>query len=152
PFDAAQAVENLRCERYHAPVTNLPTVGSAGLFRRGYYFMRPLLGGSTRKYLQRFFFRHWQDIPFPPWPLHCTVDDLLERFLCLSMKATGTSRVPFIWFWPEGMPSCAMITHDVETAAGVKFCSALMDLNDSFGIKSSLQIVPEERYEVTASF
>jgi hypothetical protein len=38
------------------------------------------------------------------------------------------------------------MTHDVETAAGLEFASQLMDINDSFGIKSSFQIIPEERY------
>lgn len=38
------------------------------------------------------------------------------------------------------------MTHDVETRAGLDFVNELMDLNDSFGIKSSFQIIPEERY------
>jgi hypothetical protein len=41
-----------------------------------------------------------------------------------------------------------MITHDVETSAGLDFCPQLMDLNDTFGIKSSFQIVPEKRYNL----
>jgi hypothetical protein len=110
------------------------------------------LGGSARKYLQRFFFRGWQEIPFPKWPVDRTVDDILERALILSMKAQRLDRIPFIWFWPKGMPTCTMMTHDVETAAGVDFCRAVMDINDSFGVKSAFQIVPEKRYEVTASF
>jgi len=64
------------------------------------------------------------------------------------MKAKGISSVPFIWFWPEGAQSCAMMTHDVETSAGVGFCRELMALDDSFEIKSSFQVVPEERYVV----
>jgi len=41
-----------------------------------------------------------------------------------------------------------MVTHDVETRAGRDFCTQLMDLDDSYGIKSAIQIVPEERYTV----
>src|SRR3989442_10243207 len=41
-----------------------------------------------------------------------------------------------------------MMTHDVEQLAGRDFCSQLMDLDNSAGIKSSFQIVPEERYPV----
>jgi len=44
------------------------------------------------------------------------------------------------------------MTHDVETSSGMKFCPQLMDLNDSFGIKSSFQVVPEGRYDVPSSF
>ena len=57
-----------------------------------------------------------------------------------------------MWFWPEGYSSCASITHDVETSAGRDFCAQLMDLNDSHGIKTSFQVVPEERYEVPPAF
>jgi len=50
------------------------------------------------------------------------------------------------------MQSCAVMTHDVETSAGRDFCQALMDVNDAFGIKSSFQVVPEERYSVSRAF
>ena len=152
PFDAVQVVENLQFERYHAPATNLPTVSSAGVSRGVYYMLRPLLGVSARKYLQRFFFRHWREIPFPKWPVDRTVDDIIEQVLILSMKALRLERIPFIWFWPDGMPTCAMLTHDVETSAGMAFCSKVMDLDDSFGAKSAFQVVPEKRYTVTAPF
>jgi hypothetical protein len=44
-----------------------------------------------------------------------------------------------------------MMTHDVETQAGLDFVNELMDINDSFGVKSSFQIIPEERYAATES-
>jgi hypothetical protein len=44
------------------------------------------------------------------------------------------------------------MTHDVETAEGKDFCTNLMDIDDSFGIKASFQIVPECRYEVTPTY
>ena len=64
----------------------------------------------------------------------------------LSMKAMGVVRVPFIWFWPDANSSCAIMTHDVETLSGRDFCAELMDIDDSFGIKASFQIIPEDRY------
>jgi hypothetical protein len=44
------------------------------------------------------------------------------------------------------------MTHDVETEAGRDFCSQLLDIDESFGIKASFQIVPEGRYPVTPEF
>jgi len=35
--------------------------------------------------------------------------------MALSLKASKALRIPFIWFWPEGKKSCAIVTHDVET-------------------------------------
>lgn len=64
PFDAAQVVDNLRYERYVAA-----EAGEARLRRGGvrsiYYFLRPALGVSVRKHLQRRYFRGWEKIPFP---------------------------------------------------------------------------------------
>jgi hypothetical protein len=80
-----------------------------------------------------------------------TVEDICERLLLLSMKANGVERVPFIWFWPNGASGCFMMTHDVETRAGRDYCPDLMDIDDSFGIKASFEIVPEERYGVPST-
>jgi hypothetical protein len=44
------------------------------------------------------------------------------------------------------------MTHDVETAMGVRLSPYLMDMEDAFGIKGSFQIIPESRYEVTEEF
>ena len=68
------------------------------------------------------------------------------------MKAKGVDRVPFIWFWPDGAQSCAAMTHDVETERGRDFCTELMNVDESFGIKSSFQIVPEGRYQISEDF
>ena len=80
------------------------------------------------------------------------MDGLLEQLLALSMKARGVDRVPFVWFWPDGATSCVVMTHDVEELAGRDFCSQLMDMDDSVGIKASFQIVPEGRYPVPDTF
>jgi hypothetical protein len=70
----------------------------------------------------------------------------------LSLKSNNVERIPFIWFWPGGAPSAAIMTHDVETELGWGFCTTLMDINDSFGIKASFQVIPEKRYTVSPEF
>ena len=149
PFDAAQVIDNLRLERYAATVTGAKMLVGNGVLRRMYYLIRPALGVSVRKHIQKHYFRGWERIPFPRWPVDRTVEDILELLLVYSMKSLNLLRIPFIWFWPEGAPSCTMMTHDVETAAGRDFCGTVMDVNDSFGIKGAFQIVPEERYAVS---
>ena len=57
-----------------------------------------------------------------------------------------------MWFWPQGARGCVSMTHDVETEAGRDFCPQLLDIDESFGIKASFQIVPEERYAVSRQF
>jgi hypothetical protein len=82
----------------------------------------------------------------------CTVDNLVEELLRMAMLAKRRTTVPFIWFWPDGMESAAILTHDIETQSGLNFCDALMDLNDSFVIKSSFQVIPETRYTIPPGF
>jgi hypothetical protein len=150
PFNPSGVVRNLREERYVRPASNNgPRAKRPTLAHQAYYALRPHLGVSTRKYLQRFRLRGWEKKPFPSWPVDRTADQILERLLALSMKAYGVDRLPFVWFWPDGQKSCAVLTHDVEESAGVNFCSSLMDIDDSFGIKSSFQFIPEKRYSVS---
>jgi hypothetical protein len=40
------------------------------------------------------------------------------------------------------------MTHDVETSAGRDFTPQLMDLDESYAIPASFQVIPEDRYEV----
>ena len=105
-----------------------------------------------RKHLQRARLIGWRDRNFPRWPVDTSVEDLCERLLFVSMKAKRIDKVPFIWFWPDGAQSCVAMTHDVETEEGREFCAELMDVDESFGIKSSFQIVPEGRYQVSPTF
>jgi len=152
PFDPTQVIDNLRRERYTSNARG-PVLTSAGrtIIRKAYYFLRPLMPASVRRPIQQIYFRGRGKIYFPKWPVDRTVEHILERLLVLSMTANRTDQIPFIWFWPDGALSCAMITHDVETQSGRDFCSHLMDIDDSFQIKASFQIVPEKRYKVPQS-
>jgi len=151
PFDAAEVVSNLRLERYNTQ-NGIEITSGSNIIRQLYYLVRPVMPVYVRKYLQRCFLRGWDRIPFPSWPVDRSVDRLHEWLLGLVMEADAISEVPFVWFWPDGSPSCISITHDVETSAGRDFCVQLMDINDSYGIKSSFQVVPEERYAVSSAF
>ncbi|HEY6952647.1 MAG TPA: hypothetical protein VI758_09575 [Bacteroidota bacterium] len=121
-------------------------VATSSLAKKVYYAVRPLLGVAVRKHLQRFALRRAHEQTFPSWPVDRTVEKTFARILNLAMKAAGVDYLPFIWFWPQGQSGCVLMTHDVETGRGLSFCSTLMDLNDSHGIKSAFQIVPAERY------
>jgi hypothetical protein len=149
PFDPSQVAHNLRCERY---VNLLRDGRPQSTLSKMYYFVRPVLSVGVRKHLQKFHLRGWDRLAFPQWPVDRTVDTLFERLLQLSLKAQSRERIPFIWFWPNGAPSAAIMTHDVETTAGRDFCGTLMDIDDRFGIKAAFQVVPEQRYEVPPEY
>jgi hypothetical protein len=149
PFDPDQTVDNLLLERYPVRAAE-PHI--LALLRAVYYAVRPFLPVGIRSHLQKMYLSGWDKIPFPSWPVDCTVERIQERCLGLLMKAQGLHGVPFIWFWPNGCESCAIVTHDVEAHAGRDFCPTLMDLDDSCGIKAAFQVIPEERYEVSEAF
>lgn len=153
PFDPVQVVNNLYYERYRCNSTeSKKKINTSSLARKLYYLARPLMSVTVRRHFQKHYFRHWDKIPFPVWPVDFSVERILEQLLIVLMKSQDIRRIPFIWFWPEGAPSCTVVTHDVETTAGMDFCSTLMDLNDSFDIKTAFQIIPENRYSVSQSF
>ena len=149
PFDPAAIVENLRMERYVKHLlARRGRVVDHPLVRKVYYAVREVMPVAVRKHLQKVYLGGWRDLQFPNWPVDFTVDTIHEQVLRLAMEAGGVQRVPFIWFWPEAAPNCLIVTHDVETAAGRDFTSDLMDLDESYGIRSSFQVIPEKRYEI----
>jgi hypothetical protein len=147
PFDPDEVIDNLRLERY--PECRLG--GCDSVLKKIYYWLRPLTNQLFRKKIKQFHFRNWQGLSFPRWPVDTTVESLCETLLSLSLQAKGIDKIPFVWFWPRAARACVMMTHDVETEAGRDFCRVLLEIDDSFGMKSSFQIVPQGRYEVPSS-
>jgi hypothetical protein len=152
PFDVSQAVSALRYEHYSRPNGESSADFLNSPLRAGYYALRPFLPVAVRKHLQRYSLRDWKRRPFPHWPVDTTVEELLERATALMLEASHLESLPFIWFWPDEAECCAIMTHDVETSAGRDFCGTVMDLDDSFGLKASFQIVPERRYGVPDAY
>ena len=148
-FDVDETLDNLRWERYVPRDQNHPTNSLIG---RAYYFVRPLLPLGVRRHLQRTRLNSWRQLKFPHWPVDRTVDHAMTDLLLLSRRAHSVDKIPFIWFWPDGAVGAAVVTHDVETAVGRDCSATLMDIDDSWGIKGSFQVVPEKRYEVKPSY
>ena len=144
-----ETIEGLRSERYTRDSDyNILRSRAASI----YYFFRPILHTAVRKYIQRVCLSGWKHLEVPRWPVDTTVEDVLGQLLLGMLRSDMTRRIPFIWFWPDGASSCAIMTHDVETQIGLRHCSALMDIDATFGVPAAYQIVPEGRYHVSASF
>ncbi len=146
--DISSTIEHFRRERYNAaPPKGAAAVLASEAARRVYYGIRPALSDAMRQSVQRVFLRNWSQLQFPRWPVDATVEDIMERHLEAAL-VNGLERIPFIWFWPDGASSAAMMTHDVEAIDGLKLVPALMDVDEEFGIRASYQLVPERRYIV----
>jgi hypothetical protein len=146
PFDLAEVAANLREERYARPADAAGSrLSERAAVRSLYYLLRPLLPVGVRKHLQRIRLNGWRDIAFPRWPVDTSVDSLMRHVLEAVVRSGAAERVPFVWFWPDAAPTCIVMTHDVEGAEGHRFCAELMDIDESFGIRSAFQVVPELR-------
>jgi len=147
---AEEAIQGLRHEGYGS---NRDNHVLRSPIARVYYFFRPFLPRVIRQYFQRIYLSDWDTLAIPRWPVDTTVDDLLAQLLLGVIRSElGPKRIPFIWFWPEGASSCAIMTHDVETQAGLRHCLALMDTDAVFGMPAAYQMVPEDRYCVSSAF
>jgi hypothetical protein len=140
PFDPTEIVNNLRLEHYVVR-TSLEL-----LLQNLYYSLRPILPLAVRKTLQRWVARFGYE-SFPNWPVDCSVEQVFAQLMMLALEATGSTEIPFIWFWPDGSESAMMITHDVEQEKGARHCDSLMDLNEAYGIKAAFQLIPEGAYK-----
>jgi hypothetical protein len=151
PFDVTQVVDNLRLELYATNSRHDESILDS-IPNKMYYLLRPLLPGGVRRPFQKAWLSNWKALKFPQWPVDRSVDLLFEQLLIASLRASGLEQIPFIWFWPDGAPSCAIMTHDVEGKRGRDFCATVMDLDGTYGVKASFSIVPELRYEVTTEY
>ena len=52
--------------------------------------------------------------------------------------------------WPDGKRFALVLTHDVESAAGLEKCRDLMNLELQLGFRSSFNFIPEGDYKVPA--
>jgi len=148
PFDPDAAVDAFRYERYVPPArrTVLP-----GPVLAAYYTLKPLIPSGVRRTLRSVMAsRASATEHFLAWPADRSQDVLLQLLLRVMMLALGRTRLPFVWFWPEGRPWAVVLTHDVETGDGLARVPEVMRLEAGRGLRSSFNLVPRD-YEAPAS-
>ena len=142
PFDPGEVMLNLWSERY-------TTLGRRGVGRaarsamlRTYYLVRPLLPRRLQIMLRQIFASR-QGVPeFPAWPLESSLHDMYDWLFGLLTSITGAP-VPWIDVWPSGKSWAFVLTHDVETGAGVSARELLRAPERRYGYRSSWNFVPE---------
>jgi hypothetical protein len=151
PSNLNEMIDNLRFERY---IDNglQGKNGARSTARKIYYSLRPLFPVAFRKHLQRIALKGWDKRSFPAWPVDFTVDDIFERTFRYLARTLNLSEIPFIWYWPDGHSAGCIVTHDVETKAGRDFCGTMMEMENQYGLNSSFELVPEQRYDVPRGF
>jgi hypothetical protein len=87
----------------------------------------------------------WQGRPdFPRWPFDASVAALLHFYVRCALIAADERALHFRWFWPDGARAAVVLTHDVESAAGLRNAVRIADLEQARGLRSSFNIVASE--------
>ncbi len=77
------------------------------------------------------------------WPVEPRFADFLFGLLGATMRLLGLESAPYLHFWPRGRRLAVVLTHDVEGPEGQAFVPAVAALEESLGIRSSFNFVPE---------
>ena len=141
PFDPNAAIQGLVREEYARRTTSI------SLARRAYYRLRPLLPRSVQIAARRRFVRVQERAVFPSWPAEAALDDL-QRFLLALVEQVASAPLPWIALWPDSYAWAAVLTHDVESAAGYAHTETVSALERSAGVRSAWYFVPERDYLV----
>lgn len=145
PFDPDDAVEALLWERYIPPARR--TVLPQPLLS-AYYAAKPLIPPQVRKRLRERMANRAQNADtFLEWPADQSLDQLRKLLMRVLLLASDRDEIAFDWFWPDGHPWAAVLTHDVETADGLANVVHVMEVERERGLRSSFNLVPMD-YEV----
>jgi len=104
------------------------------LRNRIYYRLKPLVPQALRTAIRRKLAMRLRKRIGEVWPI-----------------MPGSERPPENWpGWPEGKKFAVVLTHDVESNAGLQKCRSLMEMELDLGFRSSFNFIPEGSYRVPA--
>ncbi|HEX4527320.1 MAG TPA: hypothetical protein VH108_11345 [Gaiellaceae bacterium] len=138
PFDLDEAYRNYITEIF-CLTTRQQKLSDRQL--RIYYRVKRLLPRRFWLAVRRSYIRSGKPIVFPQWPLDSSVEKLLRFYAhCLLLRADATE-AGFAWFWPRDHRAAVILTHDVESAEGLRLALELAALEEARGLRSSFNIV-----------
>jgi hypothetical protein len=102
---------------------------------RAYYALRALIPLSVRQVLQRL-------RPVESSPRWYFPDGFMESFA--AQPGATSDGFTTIHPWPEGARFAFVLTHDVETAVGLRNIPKIAELEEELGFRSSWNVVPHK--------
>jgi hypothetical protein len=108
---------------------------------RLYYLLRPAIPRPVQIRLRQAFTRVQAQAAFPAFPVETALHDFHEWMFQLVASFAGRP-VPWLDPWPGGHAWALVLTHDVETAAGLAGIDVLREIERSAGLRSSWNFVP----------
>jgi len=146
PFDPGEVMRLYWSEGYR----KVGRSGTAAFARRAalrcYYLVRPAMPRPVQLALRRQFARVQAASSFPGWPVEDSLHDFYGWLFGVIAELAGRS-VPYLGLWPDGRSWALVLTHDVETAAGLSDMDLLRGPERARGYHSSWNFVGG-RYQV----
>jgi len=100
--------------------------------KRGYYVVKPFIPRRTRLFLRRILATKQRQQNLDTWPI---------------LEQAGVT--PPDWKgWPDGRRFAFVLTHDVESKAGLAKVKQVAELEMSLGFRSAFNFIPEGPYQV----
>lgn len=137
PFSFRDAYESFVFERYAADAARGLSAAQLATF----YRVKRAIPRSLQLGARRLLIRLQGRPEFPRWPFDASVADLLRLYVRCLLLASGEDELRFRWFWPNRARACLVLTHDVESAAGLRGALAIADAEESRGFRSSFNVV-----------
>ncbi len=146
PFDPDEVCHSYWSESYLELARNGARRRTTRALVWSYYRVRGLLPRPAQIWLRRRYARVQARSRFPAWPVETALHDFFDLFTAI-LADIGDEPVPRVAAWPHGHTWALVLTHDVETSAGLAALQGIVDLERELGLRSSWNFVPR-RYEV----
>jgi peptidoglycan/xylan/chitin deacetylase (PgdA/CDA1 family) len=141
PFDPGEVMRRFWSESYLDLGRSPLTATAQRAMVRAYYLSRPMLPRRLQLNLRRAFSHVQGRASFPNWPVEDSLHDLYTWLFARLSEVAGQP-VPFLGAWPDGRSWALVLTHDVETSAGIHNMELLRDIERQLGYRSSWNFVP----------
>lgn len=114
---------------------------------QAYYRVKSLIPEQLRHHLNSAAVRLRRKNKFPRWPCETVLVDFWATWLRESLQTLGVNDGWHIGFWPGGAKCCIVLTHDVESSAGLARMEQVADLEEHYGFRSAWNL-PLEQFPI----
>jgi len=114
---------------------------------QAYYRIKSLIPAAVRHRLNSAAIRMRAKREFPRWPCETALIDYWLDWLRMSLHTLQKTDTYHIGFWPDGMKSCIVLTHDVEGPVGMRRMEQMADLEERYNFRSSWNL-PLAQYDI----
>ena len=138
PFSLTEAYENYISEAWKAEAS-ARQLSSRQL--DAFYAIKRTIPRPIQLAGRRLLARWQRGVRFPTWPYDDSMVSLIRFYANCLLLANNANELAFRWFWPRDYHAALILTHDVESAEGLRLAIEIANLEEARGLRSSFNIV-----------